>query len=71
MLRLIAEQEAGRLAKQGTYGRHHRRNNSVTSEPTLKDVGLSRMDSQRAQMVADNNEKVCSTRRAENVESRP
>jgi hypothetical protein len=46
---IIAEQEAGRLAKQG---QPKKGNNAVT----LISVGLSKMDSQRAQMVANNKE---------------
>lgn len=45
---IVAEQEAGRLAKQGD------RKSKCDSVVTFKQVGLSRKDSQRAQMVASN-----------------
>ena len=47
-----SEQEAGRLASQES-GRPRNKCNASVTLTTLKDVGLSRMDSQRAQMVAD------------------
>ncbi len=46
-----SEQEAGRLATQGDIGKQRC---SPRGTSTLKEVGLTRKDSMRAQMVADN-----------------